>query len=296
MLNFFSVESKPVTRILLPLFLVSFAGLYIEILLIRWIGTEIRVFAYFQNLALIACFLGFGLGCYRAGKPKKGLFDAGAAAFLIILAELPVPYWKQVLEGVSSGLSYSNDAQLWSAFAKAPGESALIAFIASAVFATGFIFLVVSIMIPLGQWVGSYLDAAKNPVSAYTYNLAGSLAGIWFFASLAKFHTSPVVWFGIALILFLLIRDRSRRISRPELILFAAGIALLFHAYSGQVKTYWSAYQKLQVEDIGDAATTSSSTILDIWRSPTCLLNIWSATRTLSLSTRAVLMMFHSGL
>lgn len=252
LLNFFSVESEPGTKILLPLFLVSFAALYIEILLIRWIGTEIRVFAYFQNLALIACFLGFGLGCYRAGKTKKGLFDAGAAAFLIILAELPVPSWKQILEGVSSGLSYSNDAQLWSAFAKAPGESALISFVGSAVFVTGFIFLVVSVMIPLGQWVGTYLDAAKNPVSAYTYNLAGSLAGIWFFAGLATLHSSPVVWFGIAFILLILIRDRSRRFSWAELLLFFAGIALLFHAYSGPVKTYWSAYQKLQVEDIGE--------------------------------------------
>jgi hypothetical protein len=40
------------------LFLVSFAALYLEMLLIRWVGTEFRLFAYFQNLALIACFLG----------------------------------------------------------------------------------------------------------------------------------------------------------------------------------------------------------------------------------------------
>jgi len=38
-------------------------------------------------------------------------------------------------------------------------------------------------MIPLGQWVGIYLDSAKNPVGAYTSNLLGvSLAlccGAW---------------------------------------------------------------------------------------------------------------------
>ena len=252
MLDFFSIETKPDTKILLPLFLVSFAALYIEILLIRWIGTEIRVFAYFQNLALIACFLGFGLGCFRSVKAKNRIFDAGAAAFLIILTELPLPHWKQVLEGVSSGLSYSNDAQLWSAFAKTPGESAPIAFLGSAVFVIGFIFLVISTMIPLGQWVGTYLDAAKDPVSAYTSNLAGSLAGIWFFAFLASVHSSPVIWFGIAFFLLVLIRDRSSRFSGADLILCAASLALLLHAYSGSAKTYWSAYQKLQVEDIGD--------------------------------------------
>ncbi len=251
-LDFFSVESEPGERIFLPLFLVSFAALYIEILLIRWSGTEIRVFAYFQNLALIACFLGFGLGCYRAGRKKGQLFDAGAVAFLVILIELPVPYWKRILEGVSSALSYSNDAQLWSAFAGSPGESPLIRFVAAAVFMTGFIYLVVSAMIPLGQWVGTYLDAAKNPVSAYTSNLASSLAGIWFFAGLAALRSSPVIWLGVAFLLLILIRDRSNRFGLASLLLFAASLVLLHHAYSGTAKTYWSPYQKLQVEDMGE--------------------------------------------
>ena len=255
-LGFFSVESEPGERIFLPLFLVSFAALYLEILLIRWSGTEIRVFAYFQNLALIACFLGFGLGCYRAGRKKGQLFDAGAIAFLVILVELPVPYWKRILEGVSSALSYSKDAQLWSGFAMSPGGSPLIPFVASAVFMTGFIYLVVSTMIPLGQWVGTYLDAAKNPVSAYTSNLTGSLAGIWFFAGLAALRSSPVIWLGAALLLLILIRDRSNRFGLASLLLFAASLVLLHHAYSGTAKTYWSPYQKLQVEDMGEQRYT----------------------------------------
>jgi len=251
MLGFFSVESEPGKRIFLPLFLVSLAALYLEILLIRWSGTEIRVFAYFQNLALIACFLGFGLGCYRAGRKKSQLFDAGAVAFLIILVELPVPYWKKILEGVSSALSYSPDAQLWSSFAGSTGQSPLLPFIAAAVFMTGFIYLVVSAMIPLGQWVGTYLDAAKNPVSAYTSNLAGSLAGIWFFAALAALRSSPVIWLGVALLLLIFIRDRSNRFGLASLLWFTASLVLLYHAYSGTAKTYWSPYQKLQVEDMG---------------------------------------------
>jgi SAM-dependent methyltransferase len=251
-LDLFSIKTKPGDKVLLPLFWVSFAALYLEILLIRWSGTEIRVFAYFQNLALIACFLGFGLGCYRAGKPKGQLFDAGAIAFLVILVTLPIPQWKIILEGVSSALSYSNDAQLWSSFSSSPHESALIPFLAAAVFMSGFIYLLVSTMIPLGQWVGTYLDAAPNPVSAYTSNLAGSLAGIWFFAALAAIHLSPVIWLGIALLLLVLIRDRSKHLGAGRLLLFAGSLVLLFYSYSGAVKTYWSPYQKLQVESLGE--------------------------------------------
>ena len=37
----------------LTLFLVSVLGLFLELLLIRWIGTEIRIFAYLQNTVLV---------------------------------------------------------------------------------------------------------------------------------------------------------------------------------------------------------------------------------------------------
>jgi hypothetical protein len=50
------------------LFLVSSAALYLEIVLIRWLGTEVKIFAFFQNLTLIVCFLGFGVGCFSSSK------------------------------------------------------------------------------------------------------------------------------------------------------------------------------------------------------------------------------------
>ena len=72
------------------LFWVSFAALYVEIMMIRWIGTEVRVFAYFQNLSLIACFLGFGLGCYWSRRHKSLVFSLCAIVALVILAEAPL--------------------------------------------------------------------------------------------------------------------------------------------------------------------------------------------------------------
>ena len=33
------------------LFLISFLGLFMELAVIRWLSGEIRIFAYFQNLA-----------------------------------------------------------------------------------------------------------------------------------------------------------------------------------------------------------------------------------------------------
>ena len=54
----------------LPLFLASFLALYFELIVIRYLSTEIRVFAYLKNLALIASFFGIGLGMV-IGKPPR---------------------------------------------------------------------------------------------------------------------------------------------------------------------------------------------------------------------------------
>src|SRR5215470_246865 len=109
----FLIEEHPSSRTLWPLFLVSFSSLYLEIMLIRWIGTEVRLFAYFQNLTLIACFLGFGLGCYRAAQEKSDLFDAISIAIFVIFAGAPFTLWRKSLEMLSSGLALSSDAAVW---------------------------------------------------------------------------------------------------------------------------------------------------------------------------------------
>jgi hypothetical protein len=49
-------------------FLISVLGLFLELLLIRWISTEIRVFAYLQNCVLVVCFLGLGMGAWDARR------------------------------------------------------------------------------------------------------------------------------------------------------------------------------------------------------------------------------------
>ena len=51
------------------IFLISVLGLFLEMLLIRWISTEIRIFAYLQNTVLVVCFLGLGLGCFTSKQP-----------------------------------------------------------------------------------------------------------------------------------------------------------------------------------------------------------------------------------
>ena len=50
------------------LVLVSVLTLFLELLMIRWVSSEVRIFAYFKNFVLVACFLGFGVGCYLSRR------------------------------------------------------------------------------------------------------------------------------------------------------------------------------------------------------------------------------------
>ena len=59
----FLVSSAKIQRSALQLFIISFLALYFELIVIRWLSSEVRIFAYLKNLPLIASFLGLGLGC-----------------------------------------------------------------------------------------------------------------------------------------------------------------------------------------------------------------------------------------
>src|SRR5574339_16107 len=71
------------------IFLISVLGLFLETLFIRWIGTEIRIFAYLQNTILVVCFLGLGLGMFTSSKPIKIKQSLLPLAFLLLLLAIP---------------------------------------------------------------------------------------------------------------------------------------------------------------------------------------------------------------
>src|SRR5207244_7189408 len=123
---------------------------------------EVRLFAYFQNLTLIACFLGFGLGCYRAAEKKSHLFEATAVGAFVVLAGIPSAHWKQFLEALSSGLAFSPDAAIWAESLGFRSDQLVALFVVCAFVITILLLLIVAAMIPLGQWVGHYLNSSEN--------------------------------------------------------------------------------------------------------------------------------------
>jgi spermidine synthase len=230
---------------LVQLFLVSFSALYVEMVLIRWLGTEFRLFAYFQNLALIACFLGFGYGCMRSTKKPGRLFDYGALCVLIILIDIPWRGWSSVLETIGAGLGGSSDISIWQNLAHQNIDVRYV--IVSTMFVAGILLLLVATMVPLGSWVGRYLETARNTVAAYNINLAGSLFGIWIFAGMSFLRLAPPYWFALAFLLTILMRPVAKKTEMVAVAVMALCIVFLLLERLPQGKTIWSPYQKLEV-------------------------------------------------
>src|SRR5262245_56301109 len=89
------------------IFLISVIGLFLEMLLIRWISTEVRIFAYLQNSILIACFLGLGLGSLTSSKPVD--FRRTLIPLIFLLVCLAIPFMRFALAQTSGLLGVLED-------------------------------------------------------------------------------------------------------------------------------------------------------------------------------------------
>jgi spermidine synthase len=234
------------TRSLLELFLVSFVGLYTELLLIRWIGTEVRVFAFVQNLALIASFLGFGIGYYRCKKEGSLLRSVFALTALVALVRLPGEQARKLFSNISNLLTLNPDAALWGSewlhISKA--TIAMLTVLAICVTAA-MLLLIVFAMIPFGQWVGRCLNECRQIETAYSINLLGSLLGSFAIALFAFFWLPPAWWFVFA---FLMVAAVDRRKTTVLATIAMLAVTVIMLRTGSSDITIWSPYQKLEIE------------------------------------------------
>jgi len=119
-------------------------------------------------------------------------------------------------------------------------------------FVTGILLLLIATMIPLGSWVGRYLENAPNTIAAYSVNLVGSLAGIWFFAGMSFLGLAPVYWFALAFAVALLMQPAWKKAGIVAVIAMAACLTVLVLERLPAGKTVWSPYQKLEVISEGN--------------------------------------------
>jgi hypothetical protein len=238
-----SPRDRPLTRIALLSVLIMF----LEMLLIRWVGTELRVFAYLQNGILVAAFLGLGLGARNARQPARLL--PSMLALTLVAAVISDPFHWSLGEGVTQGLAAFQDSVVWFQATGADWppyvRTALVAF--SLVMSLVLLAAVAYSFRPLGQWLGAWMDAHPRPIAAYTANILGSLLGIALFVAATVRRTPPTTWLiaaGLGLATCAIWAE-DRRWARAA----AVGLALALPLWAWRVDlpTTWSPYQKLSL-------------------------------------------------
>ena len=263
------------------IFLISVLGLFLELLLIRWIGTEIRIFAYLQNTVLVVCFLGIGMGCFTSRRPIywRSMLLAPLLVLTLIMA---VPIGKQGVGNISELLSVLGDLQVWHAAVR--GDWLQTLFHVSLGLALTFMLMVLiwSMFVPIGRVLGRLMDDHPHTIWSYSVNIGGSLAGILLFVVMSAFGLPPVTWFAVVavMLLYFLKWETSSGICKNSaedegasaaegifansstsafadrrfafnagLLMVIVGLSWLASNEPGAIETAWSPYQKLAFRD-----------------------------------------------
>ncbi|HEY2784505.1 MAG TPA: hypothetical protein VGJ05_05965 [Fimbriiglobus sp.] len=232
------------------LFVISVVGLFLELLLIRLVSTEIRIFAYLQNTVLVVCFLGLGMGCWDSRRRPFVLRDLliPLAALVTLLA---IPTTRVALGEISTLFSGFNDFVVWvptfneglSRYTK-PALGLILTFF--------LMLLVWEIFVPVGRLLGRKMSEHPNTIRAYSVNVAGSLVGIWLFVLASAFFLPPVAWFAVfaaGAVRFLGTGGRSKVVDGILLGGIVALSSLTSHE-PGWQQVLWTPYQKLTVKDL----------------------------------------------
>ncbi|MFC0626702.1 spermine/spermidine synthase domain-containing protein [Kribbella deserti] len=222
--------------------------LFLELALIRWTGSNVVHLSYFSNFVLLGSFLGIGVGFLRATRARRLPFYSPIALLLLVAFVA----WKPVAvdRGTDSGVIYftSLDTTGPSAHVVLP-----IVFLAAAIVLAG-----------PAELVGRCF-AELPRLTAYRFDLIGSITGILAFTALSFLGAPPVWWSLIVLILFAVLMVPQQRAAASGIaaalvvtpLLIVVGV--LFQE-STQDDLRWSPYYKVLTE----ASTVRDTPVLTI--------------------------------
>jgi spermidine synthase len=204
----------------------SFMMLFVELALIRWVTANNVYVTKATNFVLLASFLGIGIGFLNARSRRDYLRWTPVALLLLVGFVLAFPVILQSLSGPHPYQGLNGSPAL-------PQPVSL-----SVVF-----LLTVGVMAGLGQGAARFFVRFR-PLSAYRFDILGSLAGIAAFTGLSFLDQPPGTWGFIAsagLLVMLAPRIRWWQL------LAVAAVATLLLLESILPNQVWSPYNKLSV-------------------------------------------------
>lgn len=238
--------------------LVSALGLFVELLLIRWLDVQVRPLAFVKNLPLIASFLGLGLGYASPARPRPLVPAAGLLLAVVLLAGLA----SDAPGGGTVAFGPVGDESNLGATSISSGVE-LLAF---ALAVAGAFAAVVLATVPLGQLAARSMQGLPA-LAAYTSNVVGSLLGVLLVfalasASLPLWANGAIAFLGIAAV-----QGGPRACRAGTLAAGTLVCALMARQDSPGAERFrvWSPYNKIEVSRSAPVRTPDGTFVSPGW-------------------------------
>lgn len=220
----------------------SFASLFFELLIIRWLGCDFVSFGVFKTFPLVTCFVGLGTGVAKGNSQSFKLLPyALAVTVATIIATSMSGYGDLPFPSMSLYQWTSLSGQSWQPLALEVLKMTLL--------------IILLLMGPFGVMfcIGSLIGELFNkmaPLRAYCLDIAGAIIGSITFGLLSFFFVSPNIEIAILSVLFGGLLLVSKRANPPALALLAAtAIGCVLPAFN-PANTIWSPYYRIDVHEI----------------------------------------------
>src|SRR5205807_9486916 len=165
----------------IDLFLLSGLALNVESVLIRWMGAEIRMFAYLKNFTLLAAFLGLGVGMLRRRNSRLSwllpsllslltlalVFSAQLRLTRLFFPDISIHQWGGSLNSPWL-IPTARQTPVIGEILRAFPDRAVPWVLGSMAFVVGAILFIVVVLIfgQLGQRIGELLRVVQPPLHA----------------------------------------------------------------------------------------------------------------------------------
>ncbi len=202
--------------------------LFVELALIRWLGSNVVYLSYFTNFVLLGSFLGIGVGFLRARR-RVALFPWAPVALALLVAFVrlfPVEIDRTGANLIFFGSFTTTGLPIWVTLP--------------------LIFMAVALVMALIAEGVARQFVAFRPLEAYRLDILGSIGGISAF-SVLSFLGAPPVWWGVVAGGLMLLLLPARSAWRLVQVLAVVGLVFALGRESLVSEWSWSPYYKIQV-------------------------------------------------
>lgn len=219
-------SAKPVIR---RLVLSAFLMLFLELALIRWLGSNVVHLSYFSNFVLLGSFLGIGAG-FLISRKSWSVWPI-TLPLLCILVILVIVFPVSI-ERSGADLIYFTSLEL-------RGPPAWLAL--------PLVFLLVAVILAGPAELVGRCFANLLPLISYRSDLLGSLAGIIAFTALSFLQAPSLVWGVIVLIPMMILSAKDRRLAST---LWSIVLLIGLGRETFQPGVAWSPYYKVTTQKV----------------------------------------------